>query len=214
VSAGVLAIRTQLGAGVASNARAAWIPAEVWHEHRFYGLSSFHTIGFPAQTSPLTDESPTVVAVDLLLRELLIACTDSDLPPAESRRIRSVLSDRLRRATIQLLALPAAVDARLADACRLVEADLALPRTLTWLARRVNTSERTLARLFRAEFGAAYPQWRTNVRIFYAMVQLAEGATVTETAHHCGWATTSAFIDTFARTMGHTPGGCRPSKPT
>jgi AraC-like DNA-binding protein len=38
------------------------------------------------------------------------------------------------------------------------------------------------------------------------MIQLAEGASVTQTAHRCGWSTTSAFIDTFARTMGQTPG--------
>jgi AraC-like DNA-binding protein len=38
------------------------------------------------------------------------------------------------------------------------------------------------------------------------MVLLAEGVTVTETAHRCGWATASAFIDTFTRTMGQTPG--------
>jgi methylphosphotriester-DNA--protein-cysteine methyltransferase len=38
---------------------------------------------------------------------------------------------------------------------------------------------------------------------------LAEGATVTETAHACGWATASAFVDTFARTMGQTPGAYR-----
>jgi AraC-like DNA-binding protein len=38
------------------------------------------------------------------------------------------------------------------------------------------------------------------------MIQLAGDATVTEAAHRCGWATTSAFIDTFRRAMGQTPG--------
>ena len=60
-----------------------------------------------------------------------------------------------------------------------------------------------------AKFGMTYPQWRTSTRVFQAMIQLAEGATVTETAHRCGWATTSAFVDTFARTMGQTPGAYR-----
>jgi methylphosphotriester-DNA--protein-cysteine methyltransferase len=58
-------------------------------------------------------------------------------------------------------------------------------------------------------YGMTYPQWRTNVRVFHAMIQLAEGATVTETAHACGWATASAFVDTFTRTMGQTPGAYR-----
>jgi AraC-like DNA-binding protein len=104
------------------------------------------------------------------------------------------------------LTLPAPHDPRLVAACAVVEQDLSRPRTLASLARDVSTSERTLARLFRTEFGMTYPQWRTRVRTFAAMVLIAEGATVTETAHACGWATTSAFVDTFARTMGHTPG--------
>lgn len=110
---------------------------------------------------------------------------------------------------MQRLALPAARDPRLADACRLVEHDLSLPRSLPWLARRTGTSERTLTRLFRTEFGTTYPQWRTAVRVFRAMVSLADGATVTEAGHACGWATTSAFVDTFGRTMGQTPGAYR-----
>ncbi len=58
-----------------------------------------------------------------------------------------------------------------------------------------------------------YPQWRTNVRVFHAMIELSDGATVTETAHGCGWATTSAFVDTFTRTMGQTPGAYRSGSP-
>jgi len=54
-----------------------------------------------------------------------------------------------------------------------------------------------------------YPQWRTSLRIFHAMIRLAEGATVTETAHRCGWATTSAFIVVFSQAMGQTPGAYR-----
>lgn len=206
VSTGVLAIQTEAGAWVAACDRAIWIPAGIWHEHRFYGASSFHTVGFPVARAPLTDGSPVIVAVGGLLRELLIACTDPGLPAAESRRVRAVVRDQLRRARVQPVSLPSARDERLGQACDLVLADLREPRTLAWLARTAGTSERTLARLFRAEFGMTYPQWRTNVRLFHAMIALAGGATVTETGYRCGWATTSAFIDTFRQAMGQTPG--------
>ena len=210
VSSGVLAIRTEHGSWVASGERALWIPAGAWHEHRFYGPSEFHTIGFPADGAPLLPSvSPTVIAVDALLRELLIALTSTALSLGEAHRVRAVVRDRLRRAAVQPVALPTPRDPRLADACQIVEADLRQPRTLAWLARRVNTSERTLSRLFRAEFGMTYPQWRTRARIFAAMVLLADGATVTDTAHACGWATTSAFVHTFAHAMGTTPGAHR-----
>ncbi|HEY0812047.1 MAG TPA: AraC family transcriptional regulator [Pseudonocardia sp.] len=208
VSTGVLAIRTARGDWVASRDRAVWVPAHTWHEHRFYGRTLFHTIGF-AVGEPSWAASPAVIGAHGLLRELIVACTEPDLPPAESARLRAVIGDRLHRAAVHGLVLPTARDPRLADACRLVEHDLSRPCSLPWLARRVGTSERTLTRLFRTEFGTTYPQWRTAVRVFRAMVSLAEGATVTEAGHACGWATTSAFVDTFARTMGQTPGAYR-----
>jgi AraC-like DNA-binding protein len=209
VSTGILAIQTEIGAWVASPDRAAWIPAGTWHEHRVYGNSSVHLIGFPVHDAPLTDTSPTVIAADALLRELLIACTDPGLTADEAHRIRAVLKDRLPRARVQPLIVPTARDPRLVEACELVVGDLSQPRSLPWLGRNVGASARTLTRLFRTEFGMTYPQWRTNVRTFHAMVQLAEGATVTEAAHRCGWATSSAFVDSFAHTMGQTPGTYR-----
>jgi len=221
VSSGVLAITTGHGSWVASGDRALWVPAGTWHEHRFYGHSEFHTIGFPAGGTPLRPlaglppGSPTVIAVDSLLRELLVALTGAGLSPAEAGRIRAVVRDRLHRAAVQPVTLPTPSDPRLADACQMVESDLRHPRTLAWLAQRVNTSERTLSRLFRAEFGMSYPQWRTRARIFAAMVALAGDATVTDTAYACGWATTSAFVHAFGQAMGTTPGAHRrrPAQP-
>ncbi|MGY0021058.1 AraC family transcriptional regulator [Streptomyces sp. YJ-C3] len=210
VSSGVLAITTEHGSWIASNDRALWVPANTWHEHRFYGQSRFHTIGFPTRKTPLLNaRQPTVIAVDPLVRELLIALTSTTLTPSETRHIDAVLRDRLRRVTTEPIALPAAQDRRLADACRLVENDLRQPHTLAQLAAQVHTSERTLSRLYRDEFGMTYPQWRTRARLFTGLIMLAEGAAVTDTAHACGWATTSAFVHTFAQTMGTTPGAYR-----
>jgi AraC-like DNA-binding protein len=208
-SAGVIAVRTEQGAWVASNDRALWVPAGTWHEHRFYGRSSFHTVGFAAKRAPLPIDAPTVIAVDPLLRELLVALTADGLPETQARRIRAVICDRMHSAAQAPFVLPVPVDPRLVDACVAVEADLSQPRSIQWLAARANTSERTLSRLYRIEFGMTYPQWRSRTRLFAAMVLLAEGASVTETARSTGWATTSAFVDTFSRTLGKTPGAYR-----
>ncbi|MET9080724.1 helix-turn-helix transcriptional regulator [Streptomyces sp. NPDC004237] len=209
VSSGVFAVRTEDASWVISSARAMWVPAHTWHEHRVYGSSRVHTFGFAAADEPLQTDTPTVVSVDLLLRELLIACSEPDLPSEESDRIKEVVRDRLRRSHIQPLVLPTPRDPRLAHACALAEQDLTRPRTVTWLARHSGAGERTLTRLFRTEFGMTYPQWRAIVRVFHAMIHLAEGATVTEAGHRCGWATTSAFVNTFTRTIGQTPGAYR-----
>ncbi|HEY9241604.1 MAG TPA: helix-turn-helix transcriptional regulator [Streptosporangiaceae bacterium] len=209
VSTGVIAITTEHGSWVAAPDRAVWIPAGIWHEHRFYGHTSFHSVGFAAAAAPLPGGTPTVVAAGGLIRELMIACTEAGLPRAEERRIRAVLIDRLGRVEVQPLALPRAQDQRLARACQLVTDDLSQLRSISWLARAAGTSDRTLSRLFRTEFGTTYPQWRTQTRVLHALIHLAEGTSVTATARRCGFATTSAFIDTFTRTMGQTPGQYR-----
>ncbi|HEY6891442.1 MAG TPA: helix-turn-helix transcriptional regulator, partial [Solirubrobacter sp.] len=161
VSTGVLAVSTAGGRWVASAERAVWLPAGTWHEHRFYGASAFHSVGFGVDSAPLADRDPTVIAVSPLLRELLVACTDETLPAPEVRRIRAVLRDQLRRTRQEPIMLPAAKDPRLADACAIVGSDLATPHPLAALASRVGAGERTLSRLFRDEFGMTYPQWRT-----------------------------------------------------
>ncbi|MFJ8828304.1 AraC family transcriptional regulator [Streptomyces sp. NPDC102467] len=209
VSAGVLAVQTDEASWVASSARAVWIPAGTWHQHRVHGHSSVHTLAFAADDGLLNSRTPVVVAVDALVSELIIACSEPSLPQQETRNLRAVLRDRLRRALVQPLTVPTPNSSLLRKACALVTGDLRQPRTAAWLARNIGVSERTLARLFRTEFGMTYPQWRTNVRVFHAMVLLAEGASVSETGRQCGWSTTSAFIDTFGSTMGQTPGSYR-----
>jgi AraC-like DNA-binding protein len=124
----------------------------------------------------------------------------------EKHRVRAVVNDQLRRASVKPVTVASARDPRLAETCALVAADLSRPLSLAALAARTGTSERTLARLFREEFGMTYPQWRTSLRVYRAMIVLSEGASVTETARRCGWATPSAFIDVFRRSMGQTPG--------
>lgn len=106
VSAGVVAVQTGEASWVASSARAVWIPAGTWHQHRVHGHSSVHTLGFAAHDSLLRSEAPVVLVVDALVRELIIACSEPSLPQQEARRLRAVLRDRLRRALVEPLTLP------------------------------------------------------------------------------------------------------------
>lgn len=202
-------MRTDHGAWVAGARRAVWVPAGTWHEHRVHGHTEVHTLHFPLGCTPLPTGTPTVIAVPALLRELLVASTEPGLTTGESDRLRAVIEDRLCRADIAPLQLPCARDPRLHQACRIVTDDLARPLTIARLAREVGLSERHLSRLFHTEFGTTYPQWRTTARLFQAMIELTDGATVTETAHRCGWSTPSAFVATFTRTLGQTPGAYR-----
>lgn len=80
------------------------------------------------------------------------------------------------------------------------------PLTLPQIGDRIGISQRTLSRLFSDELAMTFPQWRTQLRLQHALVLLAERRDVTSVASECGWATSSAFIDTYRRAFGHTPG--------
>ncbi|AXB41337.1 AraC family transcriptional regulator [Amycolatopsis albispora] len=202
---GVLAITTDRGSWVAPATRAIWVPAGTVHAHHAHGELELHLVGLP--DNPLGLTAPSVLDVGPLLRELILAYTR---PPREDtperRRLRAVLLDQLRASPQQPVHLPSPTDPRLREVCALLRADPADNRTLATLGTQVGASERTLTRLFKADLGMTFPQWRTQLRLYHALVLLAEHTPVTTVAHACGWSSTSAFIDVFRRAFGHTPG--------
>ncbi|MFG1906962.1 AraC family transcriptional regulator [Kribbella sp. NPDC048928] len=205
---GVLSVTTDAGSWVAPGTRAIWVPAGTVHQHRAYGETTLHTVGLTE--NPLDLDAPSALVVSPLLRELILTYTaEEKAESAEWRRLRGVLLDQLRRSPQRPTYLPTAKDARLAAVCELLRSDPADNRTLTELGREVGASERTLSRLCKADLGMTFPQWRTQLRLHEALRLLAEGHSVTQVAHACGWASTSAFIDTFRRAFGHTPGSRR-----
>ena len=203
---GVLSVTTDAGSWIAPATRAVWVPAGTVHQHRAYGETDLHTVGLPTTDNPLGLRTPAVLAVGPLLRELIVAYTRGDLRGAERARMRAVLLDQLRHAPRQPIRLPTAQDARLAAVCALLVENPSDQRTLAELGVEIGASSRTLSRLFRTEMGMTFPQWRTQLRLYHALRLLAEGTPVTSVAHQSGWATPSAFIDTFRRAFGHTPG--------
>lgn len=206
---GVLTVTTDAGSWVAPGTRAIWVPAGVVHAHRAYGELDLHLVGLPVTENPLGLDAPTVLAVSPLLRELLIAYTraETDGESPERARLRAVLLDQLRASDAQQpLHLPTPATPLLRALCAILQADPGDRRTLAELGRQVGASDRTLSRLFRGDLGMTFPQWRTQLRLHHALILLTGRTPVTAVAHRCGWSSTSAFIEVFRRTFGHTPG--------
>ncbi|WP_460916512.1 helix-turn-helix transcriptional regulator [Plantactinospora veratri] len=206
-SRGVVAVTTDRGSWVAPDTRAIWVPAGTVHAHRAYGKLELHLVGMPATDNPLGLASPAVLAVGPLLRELIVAYTHSTGEQGPERdRLRAVLLDQLRASPQQPLHVPKPREPLLRAVHALLQADPGDNRTLADFGREVGASDRTLSRLFRSDLGMTFPQWRTQLRLHHALVLLADNKPVTVVAHRCGWSSTSAFIDVFRRTFGHTPG--------
>ncbi|MET9559303.1 MULTISPECIES: AraC family transcriptional regulator [Streptomyces] len=211
---GVLAVTTGTGTWIAPATRAIWVPAGTVHAHQAHGELELHLVGVTAHDNPLGLDEPTVLAVGPLLRELILAYTRTPHDDSPERgRLRGVLLDQLRASAQQPLHLPTPNSPQLRAVCEILRADPADGRTLAALGREVGASDRTLSRLFKADLGMSFPQWRTQLRLYHALIMLAENTPVTVVAHTCGWSSASAFIDVFRRTFGHTPGTHQP-RPT
>jgi AraC-like DNA-binding protein len=204
---GVLSVSTSEGSWIAPPNRVVWIPAHSEHRHRGHGVTDMRIVFLASRLAGLLPPHPAVLVVTPLAREATLALSSAaDRPTAVRSRLRRVLLDDLVAAPEQPLHLPEPSDDRLRAVTRLVEERLSWPANLADLGRRVGASERTLSRLFHAETGMSFPQWRTQLRIHRALLMLADGTSVLETATACGWSNPSAFIETFHSLVGQTPG--------
>jgi AraC-like DNA-binding protein len=147
--------------------------------------------------------SPTVVSATGFVRESIARLADAGLSPSERQRTKAVLCDALRPFPHSGLDLPLPSDSRV---CQITEAlldDPADPHTIVDWGREVGASVRNLTRLFSAETGMSFAQWRLHARVRKAVAALAGDATVGVVARSVGYSSTSAFVHAFRRTTGN-----------
>jgi AraC-like DNA-binding protein len=206
-SAGVLATTTERGTWVAPADRVAWTPPGFEHYHRAYGKTEVRVVKMSGALCASLPDQPMVFTVSPLLREALLVLTSGrELRPEARDRLRGVVVDELVDGREEALYLPEPADDRLRAVTDLLHADPAVPLTLAELGRAVGASERTLSRLFRTELGMNFHQWRSLLRIQHALIRLAEGDAVIDTAARLGWANPTSFIEAFTAIVGQTPG--------
>ncbi|MFF1877616.1 AraC family transcriptional regulator [Leifsonia sp. NPDC058230] len=216
-ASGVLAAHTEGGTSIVPANRVAWIPAGFTHYHRAHGDTDMRIVFLAPDLAGLLPGRPTVFLASGLAREALLALTgprnDDQAGPDDSRpahaRLLRVLVDELREAQEQPLHLPEPHDDRLQAIARMLHEDPADNTPLAELGRRIGASSRTLSRLFRTELGMTFYEWRTQLRIYHALIFLADGCDTTQTAYACGWANPSSFITAFTAILGTTPGRYR-----
>jgi AraC-like DNA-binding protein len=214
---GVLSVHTERGTSIVPANRVAWTPAGVTHYHRAHSHTDMRIVFLPASLARLAPGHPAVYLVSGLAREILLTLTGPRNYGSAARnddraaqaRLRRVLVDELREAHEQPLQLPEPHDDRLQAVAQMLCEQPADNIPLAELGQTIGASARTLSRLFRDELGMTFYQWRTQLRIYHALVLLADGHDTTHVAHACGWANPSNFIAAFASIIGTTPGRYR-----
>jgi AraC-like DNA-binding protein len=185
-----------------------WIPPGRHHRLRCGGPVAVRALYFRPEFWD-GGQRCRVLSLDPLLRALILrAAVPSrrrQTKAAGERRL-AVLRDELSAAAEAPLGLRLGEDARLRRVTRPLAEEPADNRDLRSWGKVAAASERTLARLFLAETGLSFGQWRRQARLLKSLSLLAAGQPVTAVALDLGYAGPSAFIQAFRRQFGTTPG--------
>jgi AraC-like DNA-binding protein len=121
-------------------------------------------------------------------------------------RLVDVLLDQIQRAPVEWLHLPRPQDARARRIVDEMVSDVANKTTLESWGKQVGASRRTLSRIFEAETGMSFRDYRRQVQIQTSIGLLVDGFSVTRIAGMLGYENPSAFVHAFKSATGVTPG--------
>jgi AraC-like DNA-binding protein len=205
---GVMRVRAGGRLWIVPPARAVWVPAET--EHEIHGLGDFamRTLYFTGATNERLPAECCALDVTPLLRELVLEAVEMcpiDEGNEAAMRLAQVTIDRIAGAPSLPLSLPLPRDPRALRLAERLQDEPSLQAELAELARDAGASARTVQRLFLAETGLPFSQWRQRLRLLHAATLLGEGKSVTEAGLEAGYAGTSAFIAAFRKQFGFTP---------
>jgi len=208
-AAGVMRVHTETASWVVPPHRAVWVPAGTVHAEQMHSPVSVRTLYFAAGLVKALPHDCRIVNVSPLLRELVLRASRLGVLDRQVRthaRLIGVVLDELADFSDVPLQLPMPRDPRARRLTALLEERPHDGRSVGELARLVGASRRTVERMFLAETKMTVGEWRRRLRLLHGVRLLAGGESVTNAALDAGYASTSAFIAAFKKTLGVTPG--------
>lgn len=210
--AGAMRVRAGDTLWIVPPARAVWVPAEA--EHEIHGLGDFamRTLYFVDELNANLPSECCAIDVVPLLRELVLELVERcpvDADDAASMRLARVAVDGILAAQALPLQLPLPRDPRAVRVADRLRAEPSCELEIGQLAKGAGASARTLQRLFLAETGLRFIEWRQRLRLMHGASRLGLGASVTEAALDAGYASTSAFTVAYRKHFGTIPSAAK-----
>jgi len=207
VATGTMRLDTADGAWTVPTRRAVLIPPNTNHQVLMDGVSARSLYIEPA-AAPWFPNRCQVVDVSPLLRSLLLAAmqlpAEYQLCGRDAALIELILYE-IQAETPLPLDLPMPRRAELRSICqRFARAPDIRQMPAQWAAA-LHVSKRTFNRMFRAETGLTFQQWRQRACVLHAIRLLSRGMTVAQAATTLGYNTPAAFSAMFTQHIGSTP---------
>ncbi|MFE3839030.1 AraC family transcriptional regulator [Pseudogemmobacter sonorensis] len=209
---GVLRVASNACIWLVPPSHAVWIPGGMEHQVTIESEAELLNIYVDPSVPVRETSHPLPCCAVLLLtplaREMIRRLGEADTSgPFDDRLVRfcAVLLDELRDLAEAPLNLPGGRDDRLTRVTRHLIRHPHEASQLTELGQIAGASPRTLERLFRAETGLSFRQWRSKLRLLNAIEALNRGESSTTIAFSMGYSSPSAFIAAFREAFGTTP---------
>ncbi|MBI0434130.1 helix-turn-helix domain-containing protein [Roseomonas sp. KE0001] len=209
---GVMRIATDNTAYVVPPGRALWVPGGTPHSVAMQGEVAMRALFLRGDAARAGPPAVAVLVVPPLLRELILAACDEPPdwdPRGRGGHLAALILDEIAHAPTLPLGVPQPRDPRLLRLAEALRADPARDLSLEGWAEAVGASPRTLSRLFRAETGMSFAQWRQQWRLAEAAALLARGLAPAQAAAAVGYASAPAFGAAYRAAFGLTPGAAR-----
>lgn len=209
---GVMRVETFETSYLVPPTAALLLPSGVDHAVRMDGHVAMRELFLREEAAERIKARSGVIVVSALLRELIVAVCAEPLewePHGRGYHLAELVIDEVLTSKPLPLSLQLPRDQRLR---RVVAALRERPhdkRGIEDWAEVGNASSRTLARLFRAETGLSFRQWRQQARLTEALSALTVGAVPTKAAEIAGYDSVPAFGVAFREFFGITPGQAR-----
>lgn len=206
---GVLRVVSGASVWIVPPSHAVWIPGDM--PHHVVTESEADTRNLYVDPSCPVRQGRggcSVLLLTPLMRALILRMgAETGAAPYDARRLRlcAVVLDEIEALQDAPLTLPGGRDPRLVRLAGHLGQAPGDPRPLTELAAIAGASPRTLERLFRAETGLTFRQWRSRLRLLSAIERLARGESSTAIAWSLGYSSPSAFVAAFRQQFGSPP---------
>ncbi|WP_345810848.1 helix-turn-helix transcriptional regulator [Paraburkholderia sp. PREW-6R] len=204
-SRGVLRVATTGTTWMVPPSRAIWVPPHVTHEVFAVEDAFLRTLYITENKVPEALDTPRVVEVSDLLREVIAALDTPGISTTRENLLGALALDELTRSQPLPLSVPMPSEKRLRALCEAVIADPTHAGSLEQWASSVGASTRTIARLFRQELGVSFSQWRQQAILARAIPLLSQGRPLSKVAQELGYQSQSAFSAMFRRAFGASP---------
>ncbi|WP_417685946.1 AraC family transcriptional regulator [Roseibium sp.] len=206
---GSLAIDTEVGTFFAPPERAVWLPAGLHHQTRYLAETEVRYMYFGREHLERLPQTPRVLQVTTLLRALILEFMSyprREIVDGPQARIVGVILDQLKMLPAAPLQLPMPKEARMRQLCERILSCPAEVPLLAVAAESCAMSVRSFERRVKAETGLSYRNWCHQAKLFRALELLSGGGSVSEVSHLLGYEGPSAFVSTFRKAFGVTPG--------